>query len=157
MNYFDPLARSPLGGKVTGYPDLRGGLVFVAAGGASRHQFPWDRNNLGAAPGLAYQINRPHGVAHGLCALFAPSAQAAHGNPGNMGFRIDNQWVTTLDGVTPFNLLRNPYPQGFRSPAGAADGLLTQAGANLDACCATPSRPGTCSGTSASSANCRPI
>ena len=133
MNYFDGQARSPLGGKVAGYPDLRGGLVFVAVNGASRHQFPWDRNNWAPRAGLAYQIDSRTVLRMGYAHVFAPSAQAAHGNPGNMGFRIDNQWVTTLDGVTPFNLLRNPYPQGFRSPAGAADGLLTQAGANLDA------------------------
>ncbi len=39
--------------------------------------------------------------------------------------------MTTLDGITPFNLLRNPYPQGFRPPPGAAEGLLTAAGAGL--------------------------
>jgi len=36
-------------------------------------------------------------------------------------------------GLTPFNTLRNPYPEGFRDVPGASDGLLTQAGANLQA------------------------
>jgi hypothetical protein len=131
MNYFDPLAVSPLAGKVAGFPDLRGGLVFVDAN--NRHQFPWDCNNFAPRFGLAYQVNQKTVVRLGYAHVFAPSSQAAHGNPGNMGFRIDNQWVTTLDGITPFNVLNNPYPQGFSSPAGAAGGLLTQAGGNIDA------------------------
>ena len=34
---------------------------------------------------------------------------------------------------TPLNTLRNPYPNGFLPSPGASQGLLTQAGANLQA------------------------
>ncbi|MCI0389357.1 MAG: hypothetical protein MOB07_11425 [Acidobacteria bacterium] len=65
--------------------------------------------------------------------FFGQSPQQAQGTIGPFGFRTENPWVTSLDGITPFNLLRNPYPQGFRPSPGAAEGLLTQAGANLQA------------------------
>jgi hypothetical protein len=42
-------------------------------------------------------------------------------------------WISTLDGITPYNLLRNPYPEGFQLPPGSSAGLLTQAGSNIDA------------------------
>ena len=52
---------------------------------------------------------------------------------GPFGFRVEYPWVTTVDGITPFNTLSNPYPEGFRGVPGSSDGLLTQAGANLQA------------------------
>ena len=124
INYFDPFAPSPLG---------RGGVVFVGVDGRSRHQYIWDRNNFGPRLGLAYQVNSKTVVRTGYGHVFGPSNQAAQGTVGPFGFRTENLWVTTLDGITPFNLLRNPYPQGFRPPPGAAEGVLTQAGANLQA------------------------
>jgi hypothetical protein len=39
MNYFDPEAKSPLADRVSAFPDLRGGLVFVGVDGNSRSQF----------------------------------------------------------------------------------------------------------------------
>jgi hypothetical protein len=41
--------------------------------------------------------------------------------------------VTSIDGITPYNLLRDPYPNGFVPSPGSSQGLLTQAGANLQA------------------------
>ena len=39
--------------------------------------------------------------------------------------------VSTVDGVTPFNTISNPFPDGFIHSRGAADGLLTDAGQGL--------------------------
>jgi hypothetical protein len=131
MNTFDPLAVSPLARQQSQFPDLRGGLVFVAVDGRGRHQFPYDRNNLAPRFGLAYQATEKTVIRMGYAHLFGPSPQAAHGNPGNMGFRTDNNWISTLDGITP-NPLSNPYPQGlppcFRR-------LPTQAGGASTRCC----------------------
>ena len=44
---------------------------------------------------------------------------------GPYGFRVQSQWVGTLDNITPYNTLSNPYPQGFQVAPGAAGGLLT--------------------------------
>ena len=131
MNYFDPNAVSPLTGKVPGIPTLKGGVVFVGVNGTPRHQYIKDLNNLAPRLGLAYQVNDKTVVRAGYSHIFGPSNQAAQGTVGPFGFRTEYPWITTTDGITPANLLRNPYPLGFRGLPGAADGLLTQVGANL--------------------------
>ena len=133
INYFDPNAPSPLAKTVPGFSDLRGGVVFAGVDGRSRHQYIWDRNNLAPRVGLAYQITPKTVIRAGYAHVFGPSNQAAQGTVGPFGFRVEYPWVTTVDNITPLNLLRNPYPQGFRQPPGASEGLLTQAGANLQA------------------------
>lgn len=40
-------------------------------------------------------------------------------------------WVASLDGITPTNLLRNPFPSGFALPQGPGGGLLSGVGYNL--------------------------
>jgi hypothetical protein len=131
MNYFDPEAPSPL--AQTQLPNLKGGVVFVGVNGEDRHQYHWDTNNIAPRVGLAYQLNQKTVIRAGYAHIFGPSNQAAQGTVGPFGFRIEYPWVTSPDGVTPFNLLRNPYPQGFRQLPGASEGLLTQVGANLQA------------------------
>ena len=133
VNYFDPSAPSPLAQVVPGFPDLRGGVVFAGVDGNSRHQYIWDTNNLAPRVGLAYQITPKTVIRAGYAHVFGPSNQGAQGTVGPFGFRVEYPWVTTIDNITPLNLLRNPYPQGFREPPGASEGLLTQAGANLQA------------------------
>ncbi|MGH9197838.1 MAG: TonB-dependent receptor domain-containing protein, partial [Acidimicrobiia bacterium] len=133
MNYFDPDIPSPLAQQVPQFPNLRGGLVFVGVDGRSRHQYQWDTNNLAPRLGLAYQLNPKTVVRAAYGHIFGPSNQGAQGTVGPFGFRTENLWVTSLDGITPHHLLRNPYPQGFRPTPGAAEGLLTQVGANLQA------------------------
>jgi len=126
-NYFDSDVASPLGAPA------RGGLVFVRVNGISRHQYIWDLNNLAPRLGLAYQVDRKTVIRAGYANIFGQSHQAAHGTIGTTGWRIDNLWVNSVDGITPTNLLRDPYPQGFRPLPGARDGLLTGAGGNLEA------------------------
>lgn len=132
MNFFDLNAPSPLASKQTAFPNLKGGVSFVGVGDNPRHQYFKDLNNLAPRLGLAYQLNEKTVVRAGYAHIFGPSNQAAQGTVGPFGFRIEYPWQTTNDnGLTPFNLLRNPYPNGFRALPGAADGLLTQVGANL--------------------------
>ena len=52
---------------------------------------------------------------------------------GPYGFRVESPWVTSLDGITPLNPLRNPFPNGFQAVPGASQGALTAIGSNLDA------------------------
>jgi hypothetical protein len=133
MNYFDPEARSPLAGQVPAFPDLRGGVVFVGVDGRSRYQYNWDSNNIAPRLGLSYQMNDKTVVRAGYSHIFGPSNQGAQGTVGPFGFRTENLWVTSIDGITPLNTLQNPYPNGFVPSPGASQGLLTQAGANLQA------------------------
>ena len=39
--------------------------------------------------------------------------------------------VATLDGVTPLNLLNNPFPEGLIQPPGSAQGLTTLLGTSM--------------------------
>ncbi len=133
MNYFDPSATSPLASVVPGFSGLRGGLVFVGVDGRSRRQQAYDLNNIGPRLGLAYQLNQQTVIRMAYGHMFGSSLMAAQGTVGPFGFRTENPMISSLDGITPFNLLRNPYPQGFKPPPGASEGLLTQSGANIQA------------------------
>ncbi len=133
MNYFDPDAPSPLAQQVPAFPDLRGGVVFVGVDGRSRYQYNWDTNNLAPRLGLSYQLNQKTVARAGYGHIFGPSNQGAQGTVGPFGFRTENLWVTSIDGITPLNTLQNPYPNGFVPSPGSSQGLLTQAGANLQA------------------------
>jgi len=131
FNWFDPSVASPLASKVSG---LTGGLQFVGVDGHSRSQFIPDRNNLGPRIGLAYQLTPKTVIRMGYGNLFGISPQEALGTVGPYGFRVENTWQTTADGgLTPLNLLRNPYPNGFQPPPGASAGLLTAVGGPIQA------------------------
>ncbi|MBI4475559.1 MAG: TonB-dependent receptor [Acidobacteria bacterium] len=133
MNYFDPTAPSPLAGRVSQFPDLRGGLVFVGVDGNSRWQYKPDWNNISPRLGGAFKLSDNTVVRAGYSHAYGPSYQQANGTVGPFGFRTENPWVTTLDGITPFRLLRDPYPDGFRPSPGASEGLLTGVGGTLQA------------------------
>jgi hypothetical protein len=133
MNYFDPDAQSPLAARVPQFPDLRGGLVFVGVDGNDRRQFETDRDNISPRVGGAFQVNDKTVLRSGYAHVYGPSYQQANGTVGPFGFRTENLWVTTLDGITPFRLLRDPYPAGFTQSPGASEGLLTGVGATLQA------------------------
>jgi hypothetical protein len=128
VNYLDPFVKSPLATQVPGFPDLRGGLVFVGVNGANQYQYNWDLNNIAPRIGFAYQANAKTVVRGGWGNVYGPSPQEAAGTVGPYGFRVQNTWVGSLDGITPYNLFSNPFPQGFQTPPGSAAGLLTGVG-----------------------------
>ena len=131
FNWFDPFVPSPLAPKS---PGLVGGLQFVGVGSNPRRQYTPDRNNWAPRVGLAYQATAKTVIRMGYGHLFGLSPQEAIGTVGPYGFRVENTWQTSADGgLTPLNLLRNPYPNGFRPPPGAADGLVTGVGGPIQA------------------------
>lgn len=131
MNYFDPNAASPLA-AVSGITGLRGGLVFVGVNGVDRHQFYYDANNIAPRFGIAYSVDSKTVIHGGFAMVYGPSPQAAAGTIGPYGFRVQNTWVTSLDGITPFNTLDNPFPGGFAPVPGASQGLATGAGGTIE-------------------------
>jgi hypothetical protein len=78
-------------------------------------------------------VNGKTVIRGGYAHLYGPSYQQANGTVGPFGFRTENLWVASLDGITPFRLLRDPYPAGFLPSPGASDGLLTAAGGAIQA------------------------
>ncbi len=133
MNYFDPVVRSPLAASVPQYSDLRGGLVFVGVDGVSRWQFAPDGNNIAPRVGAALEITDKTVLRGGYSHVYGGSYQQANGTVGPFGFRTENLWVSSLDGITPFRLLRDPYPAGFTDSPGSSEGLLTAVGGALQA------------------------
>ncbi len=129
-NYFDLNAATPASQAI---PGITGGLVFVGINGIPREQFTADKNNIAPRFGLSYQIGRKSVVRLGYAHIYGPSQQAAAGTIGTMGFRVDNTWVTSIDGITPNNLLRDPYPQGVAQVVGAKNGVMTQFGNAIEA------------------------
>ncbi|MBI3209391.1 MAG: TonB-dependent receptor [Candidatus Solibacter usitatus] len=129
-NYFDPIIANPAAAAL---PGLKGGLVFVGVNGVSRKQFTADTNNWSPRFGLSWQFMPRTVLRLGFAHVFGPSQQAAAGTIGTMGFRVDNTWVASIDGVTPNDLLRNPFPRGVAPVLGSAQGLLTQFGNRIEA------------------------
>lgn len=130
MNYFDPYTASPLA-YAAGLPNLSGGLVFVGVNGRSRHQTEADANNLAPRVGLSYAVNAQTVVHAAFGIVFGPSAQAAAGTVGPYGWRTQNDWANSLDGITPYNTLDNPFPSGFSAAAGSAKGVNTGVGGTI--------------------------
>ena len=129
MNYFDPTVTTPL----TGYGTLTGGLKFVNVDGRPRTQYIMDKNNFAPRFGFAYQATKNTAVRGGFGNIYAISLQQAHGTVGPFGFRTQTDWNNSVDGITPTDLLSNPFPNGFRQISGSKLGALTQLGANIQA------------------------
>jgi len=130
-NIFDTNIPSP---AASALPGLKGGLVFMNVNGQPRTQFDKDLNNWAPRFGLSWQPESKTVIRLGYAMVYGPSQQAAAGTIGTMGFRADNSWVTSLDGgLTPASYLRNPFPNGYTSPIGSRQGLLTQFGDRIEA------------------------
>ncbi|MCX6598740.1 MAG: carboxypeptidase-like regulatory domain-containing protein [Acidobacteria bacterium] len=128
-NYFDFSAANPLSQR-TGL-DLRGGLVFVN----DKNRFQTQPDNLDLAPriGISYKINNRMVARMGYGIFYLMGfGTATQGGPaaGTDGFSVATNWVNTRggDGITPQDLLSNPYPNGLNKAVGSSLGLLTQTG-----------------------------
>ena len=128
LNWFDPSAASPLAGKVPGFADLRGGLQFAGVNGNGRGNFNFSAGQVGPRLGLAWQVNSRTVVRGGYGHLYAASYVGATVADVPYGFDSETPWITSLDGVTPLNLLRSPYPTGILPSLGASRGLLSAVG-----------------------------
>jgi len=129
-NIFDPLAATPASQAI---PGITGGLLFVGVDGRPRTQFTADKNNWAPRFGLSWQFLPRTVLRLGYAHVYGPSQQAAAGTIGTMGFRVDDSWVASIDGINPTNLLRNPYPNGIAKSSGATKGVLTQFGNSIEA------------------------
>ncbi len=127
LNYFDLNAASPLA-QTTGLANLKGGLVFTSP----NDPYQWKAPRLNFAPrvGIAYKITDRLVWRGGYGIYYVPTITV--GPLGNTGYSLDNTWQSTLNnGLTPFNLLNNPFPTGLAHPTGSSQGLATAAGLTL--------------------------
>jgi hypothetical protein len=111
--------------------ELRGGLTFAGVDGAPRQQAAPDRNNFAPRLGISYRLTTKTVVRAGAGIFFTPLTglnDTVASLFGLSGFLASTDMVSSLDGVTPLNYLRNPYPGGLNLPTGNSLGLLTLLG-----------------------------
>lgn len=142
LNYFNPNVPSPA--RNPSFPNLTGGLLFAGVGGAPDTVYDWNIDHFEPRLGFAYSV-RPSTVVRGGAGLvYAPLeiSDNAVGFTPTTGFSSITNWVTSVDGgLTPFNLLSNPYPQGLVSPTGASLGAATALGQSISVWTAHPKTP----------------
>lgn len=105
---------------------ITGGLLFVTP--SNRNSMPAHWNNFSPRFGVAYRLGQ-RTVLRGGYGLF--KSFSAWGNGGRTGFSTSSDAVATIDGVTPFNVISNPYPTGFAQPTGSSLRMLTQVGGSV--------------------------
>ena len=128
LTYFDPEVASPLATKVSAFPDLRGGLIHVGADGYPRNNFAFTADQVAPRLGFAWQPGRNTVLRGGYGHVYAASFVSATVADVPYGYGSETPWITSLDGVTPLNLLSNPFPNGLRQPEGTSRGLLAAVG-----------------------------
>ncbi|MCX6587039.1 MAG: TonB-dependent receptor [Acidobacteria bacterium] len=122
---FDPAVQSPLSQR-TGL-NLLGGWTFPLEGGRGRTLRSIEWGKIAPRIGLAYQV-RPGLVIRTGGGIFYTMATYGANNYGTAPFRATTPWVPTIDGVTPTDLLRNPFPNGVLQPEGPKNGLMAALG-----------------------------
>ncbi|MGH9665523.1 MAG: TonB-dependent receptor domain-containing protein, partial [Bryobacteraceae bacterium] len=104
---------------------MTGGYLFAdpdhRAAGASQ------LNNWSPRFGFAYRVTDKT-VLRGGYGLF--KSFLYWGAASSTGFTATTDAVGTIDGITPYNLLNNPFPLGVTQPSGASLGLLTSVGSS---------------------------
>lgn len=129
QGYFDYAATSPLNDQVPGI-DLRGGFRFSNAD--QRNLTALDTRDWAPRIGLSYKLTDRLVLRSGYGISYSQAIvdDAITGMPG---YDRSTPWVLNPDGEVPVNLLNNAFPNGLSQPTGSADGLLTQAGLNIQA------------------------
>lgn len=129
--WFDPAAPLPIS-QAVGQP-LVGGFRFAD----SKTRSPYDvyKKQFGPRFGIAYQLFPRTVVRSGYGLFWIPAAVTeVTGDNRAPAWAINTLAVASQDGgVTPFNTLDNPYPQGILDPPGGSAGLNTLVGQNAAA------------------------
>jgi Carboxypeptidase regulatory-like domain len=130
MSAIDLSVQNPLS-RTSGL-DVRGGYLF-AGSSLGRHAIrDAELRKWNPRVGFAYLLNPKTVIRSGYGIFFGAAPYTANSAYVGGAFSSSTPWVGTLDGITPHDLLRNPFPSGFNLPRGSADGLLTQVGLGLN-------------------------
>ena len=115
----------------TQFPNLTGALRFASPD--NRYVYNWDRNNFAPRLGFAWSGLKRTVVRGGAGIFYIPIgiSNNAVGFSPSSGFSSTTTLVGSLDGITPFLTLRNPFPQGLNQPTRNSLGAATFLGQNL--------------------------
>lgn len=120
LSVFDPTIRSPLSERVG--MDLYGGYLFPGNGLDRRSVRETSWGNIGPRVGIAYELTPRTAIRAGYGIFFGVPAYAGQ-FVGPM-FNASTPWVTSLDGVTPYRFMSDPFPEGLNAQEGSTNGLL---------------------------------
>jgi len=129
--WFDPTAPLPISSAV-GMP-LTGGFRFADEN--TRSPYDLYTKQFGPRIGLAFQLFPRTVIRSGYGLFWIPAAiTEVTGDNRAPAWAINTLAIASLDGgVTPYNTLDNPYPQGIIDPPGNKAGLNTLVGQNAAA------------------------
>lgn len=141
LNYFDPNLPSPA--QNASFSNLKGGLVFATP--SNRTVYTWAMNDIQPRLGFSYNPIAHTVVRGGIGLVYMPlslnpTGDGVGGAP-EAGFSADTPMVATLNGLTPFNLLSNPFPNGLNQPTGSSLGASTYLGQGLSVWNPNPQMP----------------
>ncbi|MCL5742378.1 MAG: TonB-dependent receptor [Acidobacteria bacterium] len=119
-------ARSPIPELPVDQFRVMGGLLFASP--SQRRGTATEKNDWSPRIGLSYRLNDKTVLRAGVGTFYsfywAPFVS-------QVGFSSETPFTASLDGITPANVLSNPFPNGLIKPVGAADGLKTLLGTSL--------------------------
>ncbi|MBI3210315.1 MAG: TonB-dependent receptor [Candidatus Solibacter usitatus] len=113
--------------------DARGALTFVGVNGLPRTNTIVDGNNFAPRAGFAFQANSKTVIRGGSGLFFSGITGIGTGSTafGISGFQATTTMVSSLDGLTPINFLKNPYPSGLVAATGSSQGTATLLGQSI--------------------------
>lgn len=125
---FDPNMDSPL--QVPGL-SLKGGLRYPGVDGVPREITDRSYGHFGPRAGFAYQA-RTSVVVRGGYGIFYPPVKGNSITNTSTGFSAQTVMVASLDGgLTPFQSIRDPFPNGLVQPSSSSLGALTGIGTSV--------------------------
>ncbi|MCL5744687.1 MAG: carboxypeptidase-like regulatory domain-containing protein, partial [Acidobacteria bacterium] len=129
LNWFDSALASPV--RNSAFANLTGGLVFATPD--RRTVYSWDKNNFAPRAGFAYSVTKSTVFRGGAGVFYMPLSVSdqVSGFAPNSGFSSTTPMLATLDGITPYRFLRDPYPDGLIKPAGSSLGASTFLGQGI--------------------------
>ncbi len=112
--------------------NLPGNLQYVNSG--TRGVYDTNYKNFAPRVGLAYTPIQKLVVRAGYGIFYTPAMEFGDYQGLSLnGFSQTTPYVGTLNGVTPQNLLSNPFPTGLLAPIGKANDGATNVGQTIDA------------------------
>jgi hypothetical protein len=110
--------------------NLHGALSFVGVNGNPRGQWNPSRGNFAPRLGFAYSLGQKTVIRGGAGLFYAPGFTSDNWT-STTGFAATNTFVGSLNTVTPYNLLDNPFPNGLLKPVGSSQGAATDLGQSI--------------------------
>ncbi len=130
LSYFTT-APNPISSQVPGI-NLPGDIQYV--NGSNRGVYGTNYWNLAPRVGMAYSPLQKLVFRAGYGVFFTPAMEFGDYQGLSLnGFSQTTPYVGTVNGVTPQNLLSNPFPNGLLAPVGEANGGATNVGQSTNA------------------------